>query len=106
MQILNVAGNQPKCALFIIDAFKGKTCKDFGSTCTKTAFSINLDRNFKFDIGQKLLNCSKSAFTFLRRGNSSAILSSLGSTPDDNDRLIALLNTEKKTRIAFPHDTR
>ena len=80
-----------KFILYITRGAPNKAVKKKFS-CTNTVFSINLDRNFKFDAGPKLLNCSKYAFNFLRVGYSSATLSSLGNNPDDNDKFITLLN--------------
>ena len=56
-----------------------------------TAFSTSLDTTFKFEIGRKFWNCSKSASDFFNVGNSVATFRASGTTPVDKDRLMILL---------------
>ena len=56
-----------------------------------TAFSTSLDTTFKFEIGRKFWNCSKSASDFFNVGNSVATFRASGTTPVDKDRLMILV---------------
>ena len=53
-----------------------------------TAFSTSFDTTFKFKIGRKFWNCSKSASVFFNVGNSVATFTASGITPVDKDRLV------------------
>ena len=56
-----------------------------------TAYSTSLDTTFKFEIGRKLWNCSKSASDFFNVGNSVATFRASGTSPVDKDRLMILV---------------
>ena len=56
-----------------------------------TAFSTSFDATFKFEIGRKFWNCSKSASDFFNVGDSVATFRASGTTPVDEDRLMILV---------------
>ena len=56
-----------------------------------TAFSTSFDTTFKFEIGRKFWNCSKSASDFFNVGDNIATFRASGTTPVDKDRLMILI---------------
>ena len=56
-----------------------------------TAFSTSFDTSFKFEIGRKFWNCSKSASDFFNGGDSVATFRASGTTPVEEDRLMILV---------------